>query len=145
MNEKLEQQLYSRYPKLFARASSPETVSAMHWGICCGDGWYNLIEAACRLIQHHVDRQTKLKKEASQVEFEQIKEKFGELRLYTNHTNDEYVTGVLQMAELLSGVTCESCGSPGTVQTLPNGHWMTCYCNVCRQRIIDSRQNDSSP
>lgn len=42
----------------------------------------------------------------------QIKEKWGTLRIYTSRC-DEYVQGVIDMAELLSATTCECCGSSG--------------------------------
>lgn len=42
----------------------------------------------------------------------QVKEKFGTLRFYYNG-GDDYVKGVMDMAESMSGVTCEQCGAPG--------------------------------
>lgn len=48
-----------------------------------------------------------------QVVAEQVKEKFGTLRFYY-HGGDEFVYGVLSLAEAMSGVTCEVCGNPGT-------------------------------
>jgi hypothetical protein len=39
----------------------------------------------------------------------QIKEKFGDLRVYRNRT-DQYVDGILAMAEKMCSTTCETCG-----------------------------------
>jgi hypothetical protein len=44
----------------------------------------------------------------------QIKEKFGTLRLY-HDGGDDYCRGVVAMAEIMSGGTCEMCGAPGTI------------------------------
>jgi hypothetical protein len=42
----------------------------------------------------------------------QVKEKYGTLRFYLSH-EDEYISGVIAMAEYLSGAICETCGAPG--------------------------------
>jgi hypothetical protein len=47
-----------------------------------------------------------------QVTLDQIKEKFGTLRFYYTG-GDEYISGMVTMAEAMSGVTCEECGNPG--------------------------------
>ena len=51
--------------------------------------------------------------ESSQVTADQIKEKFGTLRFYYSG-GDDYVDGVVRMAEAMSGCTCEVCGKPGS-------------------------------
>jgi hypothetical protein len=47
-----------------------------------------------------------------QVTLDQVKEKFGTLRFYYTG-GDDYIRGLVSMAEAMSGVTCEQCGSPG--------------------------------
>jgi len=59
-----------------------------------------------------------------QVTMDQVKEKFGTLRFYYSG-GDEYIAGLVSMAESMSGVTCEECGKPGT-QT-PGG-WIKTVC-----------------
>jgi len=56
----------------------------------------------------------------------QVKEKFGTLRFYYNG-GDEYVRGVVSMAEYMSGTTCEECGSPGK---RPSGGWIQKLCDT---------------
>ena len=58
----------------------------------------------------------------------QIKEKFGTLRLY-HDGGDDYCHGVVVMAEVMSGCTCEVCGSPG--HTAGRG-WIRTLCDRCR-------------
>jgi hypothetical protein len=59
-----------------------------------------------------------------QVVAEQVKEKFGTLRFYYNG-GDDYISGLVSMAESMSGVTCETCGSPGT---RTGGGWIKTAC-----------------
>ena len=47
-----------------------------------------------------------------QVTLDQVKEKFGTLRFYYTGGDDE-ISGMVRMAESMSGVTCEECGNPG--------------------------------
>ena len=69
---------------------------------------------------------------------EQIKEKFGELRIYLSmHRQiDDYVWGVIDFAEEMSRVTCEVCGAPGETitkswhKTLCEQHAKERYGNV---------------
>jgi len=59
-----------------------------------------------------------------QVTLDQVKEKFGTLRFYYSG-GDDYISGLVSMAESMSGVTCETCGKPGT-QT--SGGWIKTVC-----------------
>ena len=63
-------------------------------------------------------------KECPQVTLDQVKEKFGTLRFYYSG-GDDYISGLVSMAESMSGVTCETCGKPGT-QT--SGGWIKTAC-----------------
>lgn len=51
-----------------------------------------------------------------QVVASQVKEKFGTLRFYY-YGGDSYCRGVESMADSMSAVTCEECGSPGKLLT----------------------------
>jgi hypothetical protein len=112
MNEKLDEQLCARYPKIFVNRHADMTTTAMCWGISCGDGWYNILDQLCHNIQSHTDWQNRETVKVSQVVASQVKEKFGGLRFYYNG-GDDYIHGLTTMAESMSEVTCETCGSPG--------------------------------
>ena len=62
-----------------------------------------------------------------QIEYTQIKEKFGTLRVYTNMT-DTFCDGVIAMAESMSATTCEQCGLPGKAR---NDGWIITLCEKC--------------
>jgi hypothetical protein len=54
MKQELEEKLYNKYPKLFAQRNLPMTQTCICWGCDHGDGWYNILERMCSLIQHHI-------------------------------------------------------------------------------------------
>ena len=63
-----------------------------------------------------------------QVTLDQVKEKFGTLRFYYTGGDDE-ISGMVRMAESMSGVTCEECGNPG--ETKGQG-WVVTLCETHR-------------
>lgn len=55
MNKDLQNKLYETFPEIFAQKDMSPQQTAMCWGISCGDGWYNIIETLCEMIQLEVD------------------------------------------------------------------------------------------
>lgn len=47
--------LVLKYPKIFRDRYAPMNETCMCWGMACGDGWYNILNNACSLIQSHID------------------------------------------------------------------------------------------
>lgn len=117
MREELEKKLIEKYPELFRGKDKPPTESLMCFGCECDDGWFDIINRACGLIANHI----KHRPECPPVEFMQIKEKFGGLRLYY-YGGDEYVAGVCNMAESMSYSVCEVTGERG--QLCHAGTWL---------------------
>ena len=190
MKKELQEKLYSKHPKLFGQKDLPMQQTCMCWGIECGNGWYTIIDNACRLLQHHVDSSRKekartlrwnrmlrqavngktenlhryfakaygeekgdeevkrqiikkdfreVKETIPQLQFVQVKEKYGTLRLYTNYV-DDYIDGVVNMAENMSAHTCEICGVPGK---LTGNGWYNTFCRRCaKERNIDYDQKE---
>jgi hypothetical protein len=131
MKEELDKSLCEKYPKIFANRYGDMKETLMCWGFECGDGWYNIIDQLCANIQHHIDWREKqrqwtitfnskaapeelkdIPEVVPQVVAVQVKEKFGALRFYIDG-GDEQIHGMIRMAESMSAVTCETCGSPG--------------------------------
>lgn len=129
MDSKLQKALYKKYPKIFRQKDLPMSQTCMCWGIECGNGWYQILDSLCHVIQEHVDALIKDKKANCQVEAEQVKEKYGSLRFYTNF-EDDYISGAIRIASALSSRTCEDCGGHGTPS---KKGWITVLCNVCRK------------
>lgn len=130
MNPKLDNELVSKYPKIFANRHADMRTTAMCWGFECGDGWYALLDTACSLIQQHIDWRNKVAKtpedRVDQVVAEQVKEKFGGLRFYVSG-GDHYTSGVISMCEAMSVRTCEQCGSPGKTR---GRNWFYTSCDL---------------
>ena len=142
MKDELQKTLYEKYPSLFSNVGKSPMESCMAFGIDCGgDGWYNIISDLCFLInqyERNIDGQTKYKQKENPdyvsdyhpVVFQQIKEKFGGLRIYFGG-GDDYVDGLVDMAEAWSYKTCEQCGEKGS----PNKTgWITTLCDNCRNK-----------
>jgi len=141
MSPEKTKQLYDKYPDIFKQKDLSINQSAMPWGFSCGDGWFTLIDELCAEIQAHIENENwsiNYKKETGklppdapifpQIEATQVKEKYGGLRFYVNYC-DDYIRGLISMAETLSYKTCEECGNPG--KTNDDG-WIITLCEPCR-------------
>jgi hypothetical protein len=64
-----------------------------------------------------------------QVTLDQVKEKFGTLRFYYSG-GDDYISGMVSLAESMTGVTCEECGNVGERR---GGGWVHTYCTPCEE------------
>ena len=60
---------------------------------------------------------------------EQIKEKFGALRIYANYETQE-ISDVIDKYEALSAKTCWKCGAPATKYSTG---WILPWCDNCRE------------
>ena len=110
MKKELQEKLFEKYPKLFRQKDLSIQQSCMPRGIEIeGDGWYWLLDKLCERIQFCIDWN-----HLEQIEFVQVKEELGKLRIYTNHDN-ERIDGMISFACHLSFCTCERCGSTENV------------------------------
>ena len=136
MRDDLDRQLCEKYPRIFADRHASMMETAMCWGFEHGDGWYQIIDSLCNNIQHHIDYNNKnfekgytQYKQVPQVVATQVKEKFGTLRFYYDG-GDDYIDGLVSMAESWSAVACEECGAPGTQNSQG---WIKTLCETHRQ------------
>jgi len=144
MDQELQNNLFEKYPKLFSNRTKSPMESCMSWGCEIGNGWYDLLSSVCwRIFQHEQNLSDRIRirsknnQENDQsdlnyfpVKFYQIKEKIGGLRIYFSG-GDDYVEGVIGMAEEMSYKICEECGNKGK----PNkSGWITTLCNNCRNK-----------
>lgn len=143
MREELDKLLCKKYPKMMVNRNKPMQETCMCWGFECGDGWFNILDQLMANIQHHIDWKEKQRNwiivsnskmapeemqevppEIQQVTLDQVKEKLGTLRFYYSG-GDDYISGLVSMAESMSGVTCEKCGKPGETM---GTRWFTTRC-----------------
>ena len=106
MSDKNYDILIEKYPKLM-KISYVE----------CPEGWYDVIEEAVE----------KLSKFEEHVRVEQIKEKFGTLRFYTDGGN-EHTNTVISFVEYISGFICETTGKTDDVGYNKKG-WIKVHHN----------------
>jgi hypothetical protein len=126
MKPELDAQLCERYPKMMVNRNRSMMETTMYWGFECGDGWFNIIDQLMGNIQHHIDWRNRKGEVVAQVTVDQVKEKFGTLRFYYTG-GDDYIDGLVSMAESMSGVTCETCGNPGKST---GGGWIKTVCEA---------------
>jgi hypothetical protein len=119
MKKELDDALCNKYPEIFANRHKSMQETCMCWGFECGDGWYDLIDNLCGLIQNHIKWS-----KCEQVVAEQVKEKFGGLRFYYRG-GDEYIAGAVAMADGLSYNICDVCGNKGMGN---EDGWITTRC-----------------
>ena len=117
----------------------PEMYDNVYCGISIEPGWHNIVELASHAIYANakwkIEQRERLLKDnkhgldiPDEIDFPkvaQIKEKFGTLRFYVDG-GDDFTNGVATMAELMSGRTCETCGSIGSKRS---GGWIRTLCD----------------
>lgn len=125
MSPEIEQGLVDKYPGLFVERSTPR--SCMAYGCECGDGWAEILRSLCFMIAQ------RMKNRGGDFRFTQIKEKFGLLRIYGSG-GDDYISGLIAMAEAVSGTVCDTCGDRGSVR---RGGWLMTLCDKCHAEHIE--------
>ena len=85
--------------------------------------------------------------EVTQVVASQVKEKFGGLRFYYDG-GDAYISGLVQMADSMSYVTCETCGNSGKMR---GKGWLYTACDnhtseedILSDNIEDNTEEDNN-
>lgn len=128
--ELFEKRMHEKHPEMFSHP---------YGGFAIGKGWWPIIEALCDQIDAYTSwknstRESLLKQNPhnlsipdpiSRVVVHQIKEKFGGLRFYYEG-GDKYISGMVMMAEIWAGRTCETCGVPGKRRS---GGWIRTLCD----------------
>jgi len=143
MNKKTwRQDLYKKYPMLFAQKNLDMKQTCMCWGIECNYGWSSILDTTCTNImgywEHHKttdEYKEDLKNHDEdygpyEPQFVQIKEKYGGLRLYINNGSDR-IYKIIARAENASYLICEQCGT--SINVTSEGSWILTLCNKCRR------------
>jgi hypothetical protein len=143
MRQELDALLCEKYPKMMVNRNLPMTETCMCWGFECGDGWFNILDRLMDNIQHHIDWKNKKEEVVPQVTLDQVKEKFGTLRFYYTG-GDDYIRGLVSMAESMSGITCEGCGAQAKTnwpkaENGGIGGWVRTICEPCETKREEQR------
>jgi hypothetical protein len=125
---------------VFARSMEekyPKMLSGKYGGFAIGKGWWIIVDKLMGQIQWHIDGsiknnkwdlendKTDVRPIIQQVTVAQIKEKFGGLRFYYDG-GDEYIHGLVSMAESWADIACEECGGIGERRS---GGWIRTLCD----------------
>lgn len=116
--------------------------------IRCDEGWKNIIDECLKRIDTLCEVYNK------KVVFEEVKEKFGQCRLYVdvdydnefksitesaqdNKSFTQAVDRAISVLESSSEETCEVCGakSKGVVKTKASKHWVKSICEKCDEEL----------
>ncbi len=124
MTNKLQQQLYTKYPTIFQDRTKSINQSNMAFGLECGDGWYDLIDKLCSDL---------MASKNENVIATQVKEKYGRLCFYVQTARDENYKLIYQ-AEKNSETICEMCGKPGKNE-VSKTTWYRTRCKEHREMI----------
>lgn len=97
-----------------------ETISRDFAKQCVGAGWHGLVEEAFDAV------------EAERAQVIQVKEKFGQLRIYLISESEELYKKIYEIEERSSTI-CETCGAPGKNRS--RGGWLRTICNPCLEML----------
>ena len=125
MNEESVVELCTKFPKMIPHREWNKNSPIRLFGFECGEGWAVLLKVLMNDIQHHIDWNNKESEVVPQVVLQQVKEKFGTLRFYYKG-GDDYIHGLVALAESMSAHICEDCGSTGERR---GGGWVRTLCD----------------
>ena len=126
MNRDLERALEARFPRFFRDLYGDPRNTCMSRGCEFADGWYRLLERLCEELEPVAPPEFR---------FDQVKEKFGQMRVYTSGGNEE-TERLIEKALEESLRVCEVCGATEGVTT-EWAEWLRTLCRsclVCRRR-----------
>lgn len=130
MNSQLIMQIFEECPLIYRRTADGAETIVLRRGVECGDGWFELIHQlslSIESIAQHLQREGVPICMLPQVS--QVKEKFGDLRVYLEKSAAG-VAEVVDVARQRAAKTCELCGQPGK-KRITSSEWVTVLCDNC--------------
>jgi predicted transposase YbfD/YdcC len=117
--------LQSKYPEFFRE----------HRTIECSNGWYHIVKDALKSFRHR----------KINININQIKEKFGGLRIYFDISEEEFAVDralmhneaeqIVREAEMKSMKTCKICGKAGKTININGWYRTLCFMHHFIHRI----------
>ena len=106
MKKELQDKIYKEFYPIFEDRHKPMSETCMCWGLCVGDGWFDLLWKLCEDIKKALTPE-----EWKKFRVHQVKQKFAGLRFYSDYHTE--IEDIIRVAEEASYETCEACGKPG--------------------------------
>ncbi|KAF3913353.1 hypothetical protein ABW20_dc0105343 [Dactylellina cionopaga] len=123
--------LYAEFPHLFWTRELPE--EPMRYGLTIGPGWFPIVRELCLRITRAIDQDDLKDPKATMWAFSQIKEKYGELRVYGPEDKEGGpISNAYEWAEEEASKTCEECGGEGSLLIIKG--WYTTTCQQCAEK-----------
>jgi hypothetical protein len=120
MNRDLERELQACFPRFFRDLYGDPRETCMSRGCEFVDGWYRLLERLCEGLEPVAPPEFR---------FTQVKEKFGQMRVYASGGNEE-TERLIWKAREESLKVCEECGATEGVTTEWT-RWPRTLCRSC--------------
>ena len=120
MNRDLERELQARFPRFFRDLYGDPRKTCMSRGCEFADGWYRLLERLCEELEPDAPPEFR---------FDQVKEKFGQMRIYASGGNKETERLIRRACEESLRV-CEECGATEGVALGGSRGWRS-LCRSC--------------
>jgi len=124
MKIELQERLFTAFPRLYADRNASFQESLMAFGLEVGDGWFDILWRLSEALEAEINA---LPPSDDLPRAVQVKEKYGEIRVYLSSETDT-MTRAIEQAEAESAITCESCGLRGTLR---GTHWVITLCDLC--------------
>jgi hypothetical protein len=129
MSPDLERKLVKDFPKLFGDVDKSVSQTLICFGCECNDGWFNILYELCVELADMAKKEGQAREDV--LRFSQIKEKFGELCIYTRGATDE-MQDLISKAEYASAKICEECGKEGSIDD--SQYWVKTLCQDCKNK-----------
>lgn len=131
MSPDKEHILYKEFDLLYRDRSLPDAESRMCDGFACGDGWYGIIYNCSKELDACIVQEMIADPSMEYPTVFQVKEKFGQLRIYMNGKYRDKIFDILDKYTALSASVCMKCGATIEVKAIPIGGQLTTVCNNC--------------
>jgi len=132
--EEAKKRVMNRYGKVMRDLAAVENLEKNYPNIEVpyiesGFGWMPIVEI---LFAYADEWNATAENEEEKIIFDQIKEKFGGLRVYYTGGSPEF-RGMVEMAEIMSKYICERCGDIADAERT-KGYWCQSLCSNCKNR-----------
>jgi len=135
-------EIIKKYPELFGKPPFDPMKTLIGFGFEVNKGWIPILEEGFQKIADFIN-----KNEIKDFRIQQVKEKFGGLRVYCNYYMDP-IDDIIDWMEEECAHTCDVCGSPDG--KLRQDMWMAIRCDSCYsewksdqdKRIEKGKEND---
>lgn len=121
----------ANHPELFGPQPLDSSKTNMDYGFMVEDGWIPLIHETMVKISDIVKRDN-----LTDFRIISVKQKFGELGIYTIGANDE-IRALIIEAHQKSKNICEKCGKPADI--VDGGRWVQTLCDQHKQEFLKRR------